>query len=72
MECKVRIADTVRLTGLLDMILKNNLVGFDNSVDMPNIDLENQVYAERNILKEDEYLPEEFYQWINRHSGSEN
>ena len=72
MECKFRIADTVRLTGLLDMILKNNFVGFDNYVDMPNIDLENQVYAERNILKEDEYLPEEFYQWINRHSGSEN
>ena len=54
----LEIAEDESLTDALDMILKNNFIGFDKHFKMEDVDFDEQVYAKHEILLESEYLPD--------------
>lgn len=60
----LEIGADVKLTDALDMILENNFSGFDKHFKMDDVDLEEQVYANHNILIQDEFLPNVLHNWI--------
>lgn len=60
----LKIGEDVKLTDALDMILENNFSGFDKHFKMDDVDLEEQVYANHNILIQDEFLPNVLHNWI--------
>ena len=66
----LEIKDDVKLTDALDMILKNNFVGFDKHFKMEDVDFDEQVYAKHEILLESEYLPEVLQKWIDNNPSS--
>ena len=66
----LEIKDDVKLTDALDMILKNNFVGFDNHFKMEDVDFDEQVYAKHEILLESEYLPDVLQKWIDNNPSS--
>lgn len=66
----LEIKDDVKLTDALDMILKNNFVGFDKHFKMEDVDFDEQVYAKHEILLESEYLPDVLQKWIDNNPSS--
>lgn len=46
------------------MILENNFCGFDKHFKMDHVDLEEQVYANHNLLRQAEFLPNILHHWI--------
>ena len=66
----LEIKDDVKLTDALDMILKNNFVGFDKHFKMEDVDFDEQVYAKHEILLESEYLPDGLQKWIDNNPSS--
>ncbi len=60
----LEIGGDVRLTDALDMILENNFCGFDKHFKMDHVDLEEQVYANHNLLRQAEFLPNILHHWI--------
>ena len=66
----LEIKDDVKLTDALDMILKNNFVGFDKHFKMEDVDFDEQVYAKHEILLESEYLPDVLQKWIDNNPNS--
>lgn len=60
----LEIGEDVNLTDALDMILGNNFSGFDRHFKMDDVDLEKQVYANHDILIQDEFLPNVLHNWI--------
>ncbi len=66
----LEINEDESLTDALDMILKNNFVGFDKHFKMKNVDLIDQVYAKHEILLESEYLPNTLQKWIDNNPDS--
>ncbi|MCF0158966.1 MAG: hypothetical protein HUJ83_10710, partial [Veillonella sp.] len=66
----LEIEDNVSLTATLDMILKNNFVGFDKHFKIPDVDFDVQVYANHDILLQDEYLPDDLHKWIEKNPTS--
>lgn len=66
----LEIKDDVKLTDALDMVLKNNFVGFDKHFKMEDVDFDEQVYAKHEILLESEYLPDVLQKWIDNNPSS--
>ena len=66
----LEIKDDVKLTDALDMVLKNNFIGFDKHFKMENVDFDEQVYAKHEILLESEYLPDVLQKWIDNNPSS--
>lgn len=66
----LEIKNELRLTDALDMILKNNFIGFDKHFKMENVDFDEQVYAKHEILLESEYLPDVLQKWIDNNPSS--
>ena len=66
----LEIKDDVKLTDALDMVLKNNFVGFDKHFKMEDVDFDEQVYAKHEILLESEYLPDVLHKWIDNNPSS--
>ena len=66
----LEIQNDVKLTDALDMILKNNFVGFDKHFKMEGVDFDEQVYAKHDILLESEYLPDVLQEWIDNNPSS--
>lgn len=66
----LEIKDDVKLTDALDMILKNNFVGFDKHFKMEDVNFDEQVYAKHEILLESEYLPDVLQKWIDNNPSS--
>ena len=66
----LEIKDDVKLTDALDMILKNNFVGFDKHFKIDDVDFDEQVYAKHEILLESEYLPDVLQKWIDNNPSS--
>ena len=66
----LEIKDDVKLTDALDMVLKNNFVGFDKHFKMEDVDFDEQVYAKHEILLESEYLPDGLQKWIDNNPSS--
>lgn len=66
----LEIKDDVKLTDALDMVLKNNFVGFDKHFKMEDVVFDEQVYAKHEILLESEYLPDVLHKWIDNNPSS--
>lgn len=66
----LKIGEDVKLTDALDMILENDLRGFDKYFKMDDVDLEEQVYANLNILIQDEFLPHVLHDWIDNNRNA--
>ena len=66
----LEIKDDVKLTDALDMVLKNNFVGFDKHFKMEDVNFDEQVYAKHEILLESEYLPDVLHKWIDNNPSS--
>ena len=66
----LEIKNELSLTDALDMILKNNFVGFDKYFKMEDVDFDEQVYANHEILLESEYLPDTLHKWIDNNPAS--
>lgn len=66
----LEIKDNVKLTDALDMVLKNNFVGFDKHFKMEDVVFDEQVYAKHEILLESEYLPDVLHKWIDNNPSS--
>lgn len=66
----LEIKNELSLTDALDMILKNNFVGFDKHFKMEDVDFDEQVYANHEILLESEYLPGTLHKWIDNNPAS--
>lgn len=66
----LEIKDDVKLTDALDVVLKNNFVGFDKHFKMEDVDFDEQVYAKHEILLEGEYLPDVLQKWIDNNPSS--
>ena len=66
----LEIAEYESLTDALDMILKNNFVGFDKHFKMKDVDFINQVYADHSVLLPSEYLPDILQKWIDKNPSS--
>ena len=66
----LEIKDDVKLTDALDMVLKNNFVGFDKHFKMEDVFFDEQVYAKHEILLESEYLPDVLHKWIDNNPSS--
>ena len=70
-ECDdLEIVEDESLTDALDMILKNNFIGFDKHFKMEDVDFDEQVYAKHEILLESEYLPDTLQKWIDNNPAS--
>ena len=66
----LKITEDESLTDALDMILKNNFVGFDKHFMMEDVDFNEQVYAKHEILLESEFLPDVLQKWIDNNPSS--
>lgn len=66
----LEIKEEESLTVALDMILKNNFVGFDKHFLMEDVDFDLQVYANHNILRQSEFLPENLHKWLDNNPGA--
>ena len=66
----LEIKEEESLTDALDMILKNNFVGFDKHFKIEDVDFDEQVYAKHEILLESEYLPDVLQKWIDNNPTS--
>lgn len=66
----LEISNDESLTDALNMVLKNNLVGFDKHFMMSDVDFDNQVYANHRVLLQDEYLPEELHKWLDNNPNA--
>ena len=66
-ECDtLEISEDVALSDALDMVLANSFNGFDKHFKIKDTDFENQVYANHNILLEEEYIPKELNEWLDK------
>lgn len=66
----LEITEDESLTDVLDMILKNNFVGFDKHFMMEDVDFDEQVYAKHEILLKSEFLPDVLQKWIDNNPNS--
>ena len=62
----LEIDKDVKLTDALDMILANNIIGFDKHFRMDGVNLGVQVYANQNLLIQEEFLPKVLHNWIDK------
>ena len=66
-ECdNLEISDDVALSDALDMILANSFYGFDKHFQIKDTDFATQVYANHSILLEQEYIPKELNDWLDK------
>ena len=68
----LEIGDEVPLSDALDMIKANSYSGFDDYFKIEDFDYEVQVYAEAKWLTEDELLPKDLKQWIDKNPDAVN
>lgn len=66
----LEIKKELSLTDALDMVLKNNFIGFDKHFKMEDVDFDEQVYAKHEILLKSEYLPDTLQKWIDTNPAS--
>ena len=55
------------LTEALDMILQNNFVGFNRHLLIKGLDLNIQAYADRELLSDNEQMPNIIHHWLDQH-----
>lgn len=48
------------------MILSNNFVGFDKYFKIKDLDFNIQIYANHKLLLENEYLPNDLQEWLDK------
>lgn len=69
---ELKIEEDVNLSDALDMVSKNNFIGFDKFFKIANFEPEIQAYADKSILNEAELLPSNLYQWLSQNETSIN
>ena len=62
----LEIKEEENLTEALDMILANNFYGFDKHFKIEDMNLDCQVYAGHELLLNEERLPQELHEWLDR------
>ena len=62
----LEISEDVALSDALDMVLAYSFSGFDKHFKIEDTDFDKQVYANHNILLEEEYLPNELNDWLDK------
>lgn len=65
---KLNISDSIE--SVLNMALENKFKHIDNFINIPGYDRNLQVFANEELLLNEEKLPNEIYCWINNHEGS--
>lgn len=66
----LQIGDGISLSKALDMVLKYDFNGFDKYFKMPGVDFNRQIYANKEILNDDEYLPTELHKWLDKNPSA--
>lgn len=66
---ELEIMESEKVEDALDMILKNNLYGFDKYFKMPNVNYNLHVYAPKELLLKEEILPYNVKKWIDSHQA---
>lgn len=62
----LEIEENESLTDALDMILSNNFVGFEKYFKIKDLDFNIQIYANHKLLLENEYLPNDLQEWLDK------
>ena len=66
----LRLKDNIKLTDALDMILENKFHGFDRYLKVNGIDLSMQTHTNKELLLEEERLPDVLADWLKKHPES--
>lgn len=66
----LEIEEDVPLSDALDMIRANSYAGFDEYFKIEDFEPETQVYAADKWLTEEEHLPKDLHDWIDRNSDA--
>lgn len=69
-EDSLEIADADEATAALDMIKRRRFKKFDKYFIIPGVDYDKQVYAEKEILTEDELLPDNVQEWLDQNKDA--
>lgn len=69
-ENSLKIADANEATAALDMIKRRRFKKFDKYFIIPGVDYDKQVYAEKEILTEDELLPDNVQEWLDQNKDA--
>jgi hypothetical protein len=70
-DCDDLEIDTdIDVIAALDMIVQNNFQGFDKHFIIPDVDLEQQIYANPELLLQDEILPQNIQQWLDKNPNT--
>lgn len=64
---ELELQNDEKLEDALQMILENKFFSFDKYFKMKDVDLDTQIYAPKELLVESEKLPNNVYNWINKH-----
>ena len=63
---ELEISDDTSLSDALDMIGENNFAGFDEYFKMEGFNKDLQVYADEDLLLDEEKLPADIFKWIEK------
>lgn len=69
-NANLEILDGVKLSDALEMVYKRRFENFNNWFTIPNYDASNHVFADKNLLLREEYIPATLEKWLIAHDDA--